>query len=157
MQRPEVVFYVLASSSQRERQDFACKLIEKIYRNEQSCFVLTDDEQQSDDMDKSLWSFRAGSFVPHQRYQGMLPEHHNPVLIGTQEIPEGWQRFIINLSTHFPDTVGNTERIVEILDNSEVSKRAGRERYRHYLNAGLRIITHKQEAGRWVEASRIQE
>ncbi|MDD2762077.1 MAG: DNA polymerase III subunit chi, partial [Methylomonas sp.] len=41
MQRPEVVFYVLTSSSQRERQEFACKLIEKIYRSGQFCYVLS--------------------------------------------------------------------------------------------------------------------
>lgn len=154
MQPPEVVFYVLASSAQRERQDFACKLIEKIYRGEQFCYVLTDDDQQADAVDKALWTFRAGSFVPHQRYLGELPDYRQTILIGDRDIPEGWQRVIINLSTHFPGITDNTERIVEILDNSEDSKHAGRDRYRHYLNAGLQIITHKQEGGRWVVVER---
>jgi len=154
VQPPEIVFYVLASSSQRERQDFACKLIEKIYRNGQFCYVLTDDEQQSEAIDKALWTFRAGSFIPHQRYTGTLPNHANTILIGDRDVPEAWQQIIVNLSTVFPTLTATTERIVEILDSSEESKRAGRERYRHYQNAGLEIVTHKQEAGRWVVVGR---
>lgn len=151
MQRPEVVFYVLASSSQHERQDFACKLIEKIYRSGQFCYVLTDNTEQAGEIDKLLWTFRAGSFVPHQLYQGLLPAYQNTVLIGGSEIPENWQKVIVNLSTHFPVTTTPTERILEILDNSDASKQAGRQRYRHYLDAGLEITTHKNERGVWIE------
>jgi len=150
--RPEVVFYVLASSSQAERQDFACKLIEKIYRGGQFCYVLTEHAAQAAEVDKSLWTFRAGSFVPHQVYQGVLPAYPNTILIGGSDIPPDWQKIIVNLSTHFPPTVAPTERIVEILDNSEESKRAGRHRYRHYQEAGLEIITHRQDATGWVES-----
>ena len=157
MQRPEVVFYVLASSSQHERQDFACKLIEKIYRSGQFAYVLTDHADQAAEVDKLLWTFRAGSFVPHQLYQGQLPAYRNTILIGGAEIPEQWQKVIINLSTHFPATMPPTERIVEILDNSEESKRAGRQRYRHYLDAGLEIVTHKQNSTGWVESRARRE
>lgn len=149
---PEVIFYVLASSSQQERLDFACKLVEKIYRGGQFCYVLTDDAEQAAEMDKFLWTFRAGSFVPHQIYQGLLPAYPNTILIGGAEIPENWQKIIVNLSAHFPPTGAPTERIVEILDNSEASKQAGRQRYRHYLDAGLNITTHKNEAGVWIES-----
>lgn len=151
MRQPEVVFYVLASSSQRERQDFACKLIEKIYRGGQFCYVLTDNAEQAAEVDKLLWTFRAGSFVPHQCYQGSLPDYQNTILIGRNPIPEGWRPVIVNLSALFPPVEAPTERIVEILDNSETSKQAGRQRYRHYREAGLEIITHRQEAGHWLE------
>lgn len=148
---PEVVFYVLASSSQHQRQDFACKLIEKIYRGGQFCYVLTDDTEQAAELDKALWTFRAGSFVPHQLYDNQPPTYQNTVLIGGNAIPENWQKIIVNLSGHFPPTIAPTERIVEILDNSEESKQAGRQRYKHYLEAGLEIVTRKQAGGVWVE------
>jgi DNA polymerase-3 subunit chi len=148
---PEVVFYVLASSSQLERQDFACKLIEKIYRGGQFCYVLTEHEEQAAELNKALWTFRAGSFVPHQLYTDRLPAYQNTILIGGNAIPENWQKIIVNLSNHFPPTIAPTERIVEILDNSEASKQAGRQRYKHYLEAGLEIITHKNEGGVWLE------
>lgn len=150
MPKPEIVFYVLASSAQQERRDFACKLIEKIYRGGRFCYVLADDEQAGE-LDKQLWTFRAGSFVPHQQYRNASPAYPNTVLIGGPEIPEAWRPIIVNLSSHFPPATAPTERIVEILDNSESSKQAGRERYRHYLAAGLEIVTHKQEHGIWRE------
>lgn len=152
MQRPDILFYVLASSSQHERQDFACKLIEKIYRSGKFCYVLTDNAEQAAQMNTLLWTFRAGSFVPHQLFQDHLPTYPNTILIGGKSIPKNWQKVIVNLSTHFPDTLTSAESILEILDNSEVSKQAGRERYRHYLQAGLPITTHKHEAGVWVES-----
>jgi len=147
--RPEVVFYVLASTSQRERQEFACKLIEKIYRSGQFCYVLADSIEQAADIDKQLWTFRAGSFVPHQLYRGRLPDYKNTVLIGGNDIPPDWQKVIVNLSRHYPPTIEPTERILEILDNSEECKQAGRQRYRHYNEAGLEITTHRNANGAW--------
>lgn len=151
MPKPEVVFYVLASSAQPERQDFACKLVEKIYRGGQFCYLLTEDAQQAEEIDKQLWTFRAGSFVPHQIHRDQVPAYRNTVLIGDSNIPDDWRKVIVNLSTVFPPTDAPTERIVEILDHSEASRQAGRQRYRHYLDAGLEIVTHKQEANNWVE------
>jgi DNA polymerase-3 subunit chi len=89
--------------------------------------------------------------VPHQLYQGQLPAYQKTILIGGSDIPQSWQKLIINLSSHYPPTIAPTERILEILDNSEESKQAGRQRYRHYLEAGLQIITHRNDGGTWVE------
>lgn len=151
MPQTEVIFYVLATGSPAERQDFACKLAEKIYRGGQFCFLMTDNPQQAEQLDQQLWSFRAGSFVPHQRYQGHLPEFSATLLIGGTEIPEAWQKIIVNLSNHFPPVHRGVERIVEILDHSDESRQAGRQRYRHYREQGLAITTHKQQPNGWIE------
>jgi len=140
---PEVNFYVLASQSRQERQDFACKLIEKIYRSGQNCYVLTDSAEQAASMDKELWSFRAGSFIPHQIYNGIVPELTQTILIGGSDIPESRQNLIVNLSDNTPAVTKRTERILEILDSSEICKQAGRQRYRQYQQLGLAITTHK--------------
>jgi len=140
---PEVIFYVLPSESQTERLQFACKLIEKIYRNGQFCYVLTDTAQQSQLIDDLLWTFRAGSFVPHEIFQGQSPEFDNLVLIGSDTIPEKWLQVVINLSATIPQQFKQCGKILEILDNSEATKQMGRERYRQYKQAQLEIITHK--------------
>ena len=140
---PEVLFYVLSSHSQQERQEFACKLIEKIYRAGQNCYVLTDTLEQAASLDKQLWTFRAGSFVPHQIYNGVLPELKQTILIGGWDVPKSRQNLLINLSTTTPAVSENTERILEVLDGSEECKRAGRLRYKYYQQFGCEIITHK--------------
>lgn len=140
---PEVSFYVLGTHDQQQRQEFACKLIEKIYRSGFFCYVLAESAEQAEQIDKALWTFRAGSFVPHQTYRGLLPQYSGTVLIGGSEIPDAWRGVIVNLSSLFPPTEAPTQRILEILDNSEESKQAGRLRYRHYRQMGLSINTHK--------------
>ncbi|MFI3197039.1 MAG: DNA polymerase III subunit chi [Methylococcaceae bacterium] len=139
----EVSFYILPSESTQERYEFACKLIEKTYRSGCFCYVLTDDAAQSHKIDDLLWTFRAGSFIPHQIYTGELPALEKVILIGSLDVPELWQKTVINLSSYCPKQFDNIERILEILDNSEVTKELGRDRYRHYHQSGVTITTHK--------------
>jgi DNA polymerase III subunit chi len=140
---PEISFYVLPTESTQERYLFACKLIEKAYRSGTFAYVLTDSPEQSQLIDDLLWTFRAGSFVPHQVYSGELPTVGNVVLIGSSNPPLSWLKTIINLSSQIPQDFQQTERILEILDNSEAAKAWGRQRYRQYRQVGIEITTHK--------------
>jgi DNA polymerase III subunit chi len=156
----EVSFYILPSQSTQERYEFACKLIEKAYRSGCFCYVLTDNAEQSQKIDDLLWTFRAGSFIPHQIYTGELPDiardgvyagssqgassvFEKVILIGSLNVPENWQKTVINLSSHCPEEFDKIERILEILDNSEATKELGRNRYRQYQQSGVNITTHK--------------
>ena len=139
----EISFYILPSESTQERHEFACRLIEKAYRNGCFCYVLTDNAEQSKKLDDLLWTFRAGSFIPHEIYTGRLPDFVKVILIGSLDAPENWQKTLFNLSSHYPDAGPQTERILEILDNSETTKAAGRDRYRQYQQSGMTITTHK--------------
>jgi len=139
----EVSFYILPSESTQERYEFACKLIEKAYRSGCFCYVLTDNAEQSQKIDDLLWTFRAGSFIPHQIYTSELPDFEKVILIGSHDVPENWQKTVINLSSHCPEQFDKIERILEILDNSEATKEPGRNRYRQYQQSGVNITTHK--------------
>jgi len=142
----EASFYILPSQSLSERFLFACKLIEKAYRNGQFCYVYTDSLQQSQQLDHLLWTFRENSFIPHQIYDGSdnkAPTYEHTVLIGTQNAPEKWQKLIFNLSSKYPDNLQHTERVLEILDENEVLKQAGRERFRLYKQNNFNLSTYK--------------
>jgi DNA polymerase-3 subunit chi len=139
----EVSFYLLPTESLQDRVLFACKLIEKAYRNSCFCYVMTDDDTHSQLIDDLLWTFRAGSFIPHQQFTGELPTTEKVVLIGSLPAPENWQHTLFNLSAHYPDLGPKTERILEILDNSESTKVAGRDRYRRYQQSGMTVTMHK--------------
>jgi DNA polymerase III subunit chi len=139
----EVSFYILATTGMQERFRFACKLIETAYRKGSFCYVQTDSPQQSHTLDELLWTFRPNSFIPHQIFQGEMPEFPNTVLIGNQPAPVQWQKVILNLSSHLPSDLSQTEKLLEILDNDEQIKALGRERFRHYKRLGIEPITHK--------------
>lgn len=138
----EVSFYVLSTAGLQERYRFACKLIETAYRKGSFCYVQTDSPQQSHTLDELLWTFRQNSFIPHQIYQGELPQFPNTVLIGNQPAPTQWQKVILNLSSVVPVDLNNTEKLLEILDNDEQIKALGRERFRHYKRLGIEPQTH---------------
>lgn len=140
---PEVGFYILPSQTEQGRLHFACKLAEKAYRSGQNCYILVADEKQSQALDDLLWTFRPGSFVPHQIYTGAAAATANRVLIGTRPAPEQWRKIIINLSPECPENFDSCERLLEILDNDETIKAKGRKRYKRYQQANLQIATHK--------------
>jgi DNA polymerase-3 subunit chi len=142
---PEASFYILSTRSLPERYLFACKLIEKTYRSGQFCYVYTDTLQQCQQLDDQLWTFRKNSFIPHQIYDGTdnkTPDYEQTVLIGTHTAPEKWQKLIFNLSSKYPDNLAKTERILEILDQNEELKQAGRLRFRQYNKDGFNTTTH---------------
>lgn len=126
----------------QERYLFACKLIEKAYRSGHYCYVLTDSEEQTRIIDELLWTFRAGSFIPHQPYNGQLPETDKVILIGSLDPPESWRKTIINLSSRCPIEFERAGRILEILDNNDDTREAGRNRFRQYRQSGFDITTH---------------
>lgn len=140
---PEVSFYILPSQSQQERYLFACKLIEKAYQDKQFCYVYTDSQQQSQQLDNQLWNFRPGSFIPHQIYKNIIPDYEQTILIGTYSAPEKWQKIIVNLSSKYPEDLAQTERVLEIIDNNEMVIQAGRQRFRLYKQGGFNTKTHK--------------
>lgn len=139
---PEVSFYVLPSKSEAERYLFICKLVEKAYREQHCVYILTASEEQTRHLDDLLWTFRPGSFIPHQVYSGTQPTQENPVLIGALKAPAGRKPTVINLAQNVLETPDDYERIIEVLDNSETSKQAGRKRYRQYQQLGLTPKTH---------------
>jgi DNA polymerase-3 subunit chi len=139
----EVSFYLLSTEYERQRQLFACKLIEKAYRSGCYCSVLTNSEADSQVLDELLWTFRPTSFIPHEIYRGDVPEFANTILITDRLIPQAWQTVIINLSLSPPADLSHTARLLEILDNNQFFKQAGRERYRYYKQLGLSLKTHQ--------------
>ncbi|MBL1262838.1 DNA polymerase III subunit chi [Candidatus Methylomicrobium oryzae] len=140
---PEVAFYVLVSEDEQQRLLFVCKLVEKAYRSGSFCYVRTDTDTQAQKLDDLLWTFRRGSFIPHQLYTGADPSFENVILIGSSEPPLPWQKVIVNVSIQFPEHMDQAERILEIVDDTPEIKSAGRQRYRRYQQLGLTPVTHK--------------
>lgn len=139
----EAVFYILSSANNKNRYVFACKLAEKAFRSGRFCYIQTDNEHQARILDDLLWTFRPGSFIPHQIFEGSMPATAAQILIGTQPVPTGWQDLILNISNNSPENIKDNSRILEILDANEEVKICGRERYKHYHERGISITTHK--------------
>jgi DNA polymerase-3 subunit chi len=141
----ESVFYILNSSQPRERYIVACKITEKAYKLGKHVFILTNTTEESQALDNLLWSFKQGSFIPHEivdnTQQQTIEPLPNSVLIGASTSTTS-ATVLINLSTELPDNMDRFERIVEIIDQDVQIKQAGRQRYKAYQSNNFQLKTH---------------
>ncbi|MEY4684190.1 MAG: hypothetical protein RLZ25_649 [Pseudomonadota bacterium] len=136
-----VDFYVLQTDDPAQRRVTACRLIEKIYRQGLSVFVNLDTEEEAKRFDDLLWTFRQGSFVPHESFNSSGAEA--PVLIGFGAPVPGGQDVLLNLGGVMPSGHDSYPRIAEIVDQDPDVRLAGRARYRQYQASGMELQTHQ--------------
>jgi DNA polymerase-3 subunit chi len=140
-------FYVLPGAAVRDRQLTACRLAEKAYRLGHRVFVRTGSAQEEAMLDDLLWTFKQNSFVPHSRWPG-AQEVPSPVLVGHIEAPETFSDVLVNLSESIPADYERFARVVEIVDDDEHCREAGRRRYRFYRDRGYAPATHRLSSSR---------
>jgi DNA polymerase-3 subunit chi len=138
-------FYLLATADAPSRQATACKLVEKAYRQGHRVYLHSGSEAETARLDDLLWTFRQGSFVPHELHPGAEPEA--PVVIGHGEPPEGMADVLVNLAPEVPEGFERFARVAEFIDEDEAVKAAGRVRFRRYREAGFPPETHKLDSG----------
>lgn len=137
-----VDFYVLPSATPQARQRLACRLAEKAYNLAHQVYIHTDDARQAQQLDTLLWTFRDGSFVPHECFD-LDTDAAVPVLIGHREAPDNVNQVLINLQPDVPMFFSRFERVVEIVDQDELVRQQGRQRYQFYRERGYPLQTHK--------------
>ncbi len=131
-------FYILASSQPQGRERLACRLAEKVYRLGHRLYIHTADPTQSQLLDELLWTFRPGSFVPHELQGG----DEAPVRIGHDAEKGEDAEVLINLAREVPLFFSRYERVAEIVDPSPEHRPPGRERFRFYRDRGYTLRTH---------------
>lgn len=136
-----VDFYILSGHEPHARRVTACRLIEKAFRQGHSVYLKTGSAEETRQFDDLLWTFRQGSFVPHEL--AGAPEAEAPVIIGHEAPPEGLRDVLVNMGMSMPEGFEGFDRVAELVDQEEAIKRAGRERYKQYQAQGHAITTHQ--------------
>jgi DNA polymerase-3 subunit chi len=136
----KVDFYVLADAGEAARHLFACRLAEKAYRLKNTVHIRTTDNGLAKKLDELLWTFRDGSFVPHEIAQAGAPREA-PVSIGAGDEKDA-SDLMINLDDAVPPDIGAFARIAEIVSSDEDSKQRSRKRFSEYRDQGHTLDTH---------------
>ena len=137
-----VSFYVLAAQEPVARLNYACRLTEKAYKLSQRIHLHTSDRAEAEAMDRMLWTFRQGSFVPHEQLDpARLPAAPVTIGSGTDEPPD--VDLLINLAAEVPAFYQRSARIAEIIDGNAECREAGRNRHRFYRQHSLEPETHQ--------------
>ena len=136
-----VDFYLLPAAEENGKALAACRLANKAYRLKHRVFIFTDGADASASVDRLLWTFHPGSFVPH-RVQGDPADADFSVLIGHDEPPEEFHDVLISLAKDVPDFFDRFARIAEIVSADETERAGARERFRRYRDRGIDVQTH---------------
>jgi len=143
---PQVDFYLLYGCVGAARNRFICRLLEKVWHQGQQVYLLTHSETETRQFDNLLWTFRLDSFVPHEVWQ---PDTSltSPIQIGhhAQQCPN--LPILLNMTGNIPSFFKQFERILEVVEDSENARRAARNRYRLYRDAGHNLLTHEIQQG----------
>jgi len=147
MSPTRVSFYVLAGADAGSRLGYACRLAEKAYKLQHRIHAHAADRGMAQSLDELLWTFRQGSFVPHEVLAPGGQPPVAPVTIGAadpkDQVEPPAADLLINLATEVPPFYGRFPRIAEIIDGSPAGREAGRARHRFYREQGLEPETHE--------------
>ncbi len=136
-----VDFYVLGAHTQGDRFNFACRLADKIYQQGRRVHLQASTDAEARHLDRLLWTFRQGSFVPHG-LQAETDPVVTPVLIGHTDQAGEECDVLINLSADIPGFFSRFERVAEVIDQDPQIRSAGRERFRCYRDRGYPLTSH---------------
>jgi DNA polymerase-3 subunit chi len=152
-----VDFYVLKSSTAKQRWTFACRLTEKAYLRDLKVVLLGDTLAEVEALDALLWTFSERSFVPHDIHSGRpsaaaaatsataAPASPASAAVQlTQDLDSvGSADLLVNVSTRLPARLDRFARVAEIIDADDERRRLGRERFKAYRELKLAVETHQ--------------
>ncbi len=137
-----ISFYLLQDTQPQARLLTACRLAEKVYQTGNQLYVHALDEPQTQQIDQLLWTFRQGSFIPHERAE--QDDEVSPILIGhTAQPPRRINDVLLNLAAEVPVFFSRFARVLEVVDAQGEAREQARVRFRFYRDRGYELETHE--------------
>ncbi len=137
----QIDFHILQDTSVEARWLYVCRFIEKVERLGHSILVVVDTQEEAQELDDLLWSFKPESFIAHHiiggdeeakveiTYTANAGEHHD---------------VLINLSSQIPEYFSRFARAAEIVIQEPKILENTREHYKFYKQRGYPITQHKR-------------
>jgi len=136
-----VDFYLLDDPSERARDLAVCRLAQKAFSLGHRVFILAGDRSEAGRLDDLLWTFSAGSFIPHGLHSESEGTSEVPVLIGV-EPPGEFADVLISLAPAVPDCFSRFGRVAEVVGGDDQAKAVARDRFRFYRDRGYPLQAH---------------
>ena len=120
----------------------ACKLAEKAWRLENTVYIHAKSRGEAEQLDKLLWTFRDGSFVPHGLAGSNDGTQDSPIMVGCGDEGMSDRGLLINLCDEIPPFIEGFPRVAELVTSDETCRQASRKRYATYRDQGHELNTH---------------
>jgi DNA polymerase-3 subunit chi len=138
-----VDFYVLSEDLPDARLRWACRLAEQAAEQGSRVYLQTAGQAEAQRLDDLLWTFKDGTFLPHEIFAGAPASHSRVmVLLGEAAAPPSHRQLVVNLTEAVPAELEQYERVAEIVDVDPERKRTARERYKQYRERGCTLESH---------------
>ncbi len=117
-----------------------CRLTNKAFLLGHRVYIHTTDAAEAQRLDNLLWTFSAGSFIPHAASHDA--DENMPVIIGQDTPPEAFDDVLISLAPQVPECFSRFQRVAEVVGPGDEDKQLARERFRFYRDRGYELQTH---------------
>lgn len=135
----KVDFYVLQSAATvAEREQFACRLVNKAFKQGHSVYINTSDVTNCEQMDELLWREPVAGFIPHS----VIDRGAAAVNIGCGTNPGEHSQVLLNLADTVPDFFSRFQRVVEIVVFEPRVRELTRANYKFYKDRGVPLNSH---------------
>lgn len=128
------------------RDLFVCRLVEKAFALRNDVYIHTASQQAAHAFDDLLWTFKPGSFIPHEVVTEAQARAACPVCLGFDLEPQGDCSVLVNLDDEVPVFFSRFERVLEVVSNDEHDRARGRAHYAFYRDRGYALAYHEIDA-----------
>lgn len=120
-----------------ERAAVLCELADEFFMQGQRVLVVVQDENQGVTLDRFMWTWRKGSFVPHVYDNGAVDCIDEPVVITSREENPNGARVLVQGRPCTADFVRQFDLAIDFAElYDEDLKMASRQRYKLCQQAG---------------------
>ena len=129
---------LFARQERPEKARLLCSLVEDCFRERERILVFLQDEQQAMAMDRFLWTWDKGAFLPHAYNSGAVECVDEPIVITCkEENPNGASVLIMGIPCSI-DFIGRFDLAIDLAEvYDETLLQESRQRFKHYRDNGF--------------------
>ncbi|MDW7646480.1 MAG: DNA polymerase III subunit chi [Desulfuromonadales bacterium] len=121
-----------------EKAKHLCQLAEAFFDQGYRVLITVQDENQGVTLDRFMWTWKKGSFIPHAYDNGAVDCLDEPVVIGQCERNPNGARVLIMGKPCSTDFVRQFEHVIDFAEvYDDQLREASRERFRLFREAGF--------------------
>jgi len=135
----QVDFYILNTT---QTEQFACILVEKVFKQGHKIHIHTTDNVQTERMDNLLWTYSDQSFLPHV-VMGDALQADTPINVSHDQDNALISDVLVNLRPDIPLFYRQFTRVAELVSANPQHRQAARIRYREYQQQGCKVVSHE--------------
>lgn len=124
-----------------EKASILCDLAETYYLQGRRVLVMVQDDNQGITLDRFMWTWKKGAFVPHAYDNGSLECHDEPVVIvAAQENPNGADVLIMGAPCQ-GDFIRQFRHVIDFAETyDQIRLEESRARFRSYRQDGFEPV-----------------